>query len=100
MKKQIFEDYASAVAKQFHLTTQEMFTYSKRRDIIDARQMLYYLCEERQIRASYIQRFLEDYNYTVTHSTIIHGRNKAKELMAFDSDVRDMVNRILESNKS
>jgi len=97
MKKEIFDDYATAVAKRFHLTLDEMFTYSRRQDLVDARQMLYYLCMERPIRISYIQRFLETYNFKVTHSTIIHGYNKAKESMKNDIDVTNLINDILKS---
>lgn len=98
MKKQIFDDYATAVAKTFHLTLDEMFTSSRRGDIVDARQMLYYLCMERPIRISYIQRFLESYDFKVTHSTIIHGYNKAKDLISNDTDVNDLVQEILKNN--
>jgi|TARA_B100000780_G_C21117335_1_gene452171 chromosomal replication initiation ATPase DnaA len=97
MKKQIFDDYATAVAKAFDLTLDEMFTSSRRGDIVDARQMLYYLCMERPIKISYIQRFLEAYDFKVTHSTIIHGYNKAKELIKIDTDVNDMVQKILKN---
>ena len=100
MKKQIFNDYAEAVAQQFHLTLDEMFTTSKRRDIVDARQVLYYLCIERQIKVSYIKRFLEPYNFKVEYSTILHGFKRAKKLIEEDSDVKDMILRILESNKA
>ena len=98
MKKQIFDDYATAVAKTFHLTLDEMFTSSRRGDIVDARQMLYYLCMERPIRISYIQRFLESYDFKVTHSTIIHGYNKAKDLISNDTDVNNLVQEILKNN--
>ncbi|MCP4551871.1 MAG: hypothetical protein GY834_07505 [Bacteroidetes bacterium] len=98
MKKQIFDDYATAVAKKFHLTLDEMFTSTRRGDIVDARQMLYYLCMERPIRISYIQRFLETYDFKVTHSTIIHGYNKAKDLISNDTDVNDLVQEILKDN--
>ena len=97
MKKDIFDSYAQAIAKQFHLTLDQMFTKTKRREMVDARQMLYYLCMERPIRISYIQRFLETYNFKVTHSTIIHGYNKAKESMKNDTDVTNLINDILKS---
>ena len=42
MKKQVFNNYADAIAKQFHLSLDEIFTKTKRRDIVDARQMLYW----------------------------------------------------------
>ena len=75
-----------------------MFTSTRRGDIVDARQMLYYLCMERPIRISYIQRFLESYDFKVTHSTIIHGYNKAKDLISNDTDVNDLVQEILKDN--
>ena len=56
--------------------------------------MLYYLCMERPIRISYIQRFLEDNGYSVAHSTIIHGYKKAKEMIESDKDFKDVVNMI------
>ena len=94
MKKDIFDAYATAIAKQFHLTLDQMFNKTKRREIVDARQMLYYLCMERPIRISYIQRFMEDQGHSVAHSTIIHGYKKAKELIDKDQDFQDVVTQI------
>tara|TARA_R110001583_G_scaffold108390_1_gene257130 strand:- start:975 stop:1277 length:303 start_codon:yes stop_codon:yes gene_type:complete len=94
MKKDIFEIYANAVAKQFHLNLDQMFSDTRRRDIVDARQMLYYLCMERPIRVSYIQRFLSEHGYEVYHSTILHGYKKAKELIDKDQDYQQVVQEI------
>lgn len=58
MKKKIFDKYAHAIAEQFHLTLDEMFDKSRRRDLVDARQLLFYLCLERPIRVSYVQKFM------------------------------------------
>ena len=58
--------------------------------------MLYYLCMERPIRISYIQRFLEDNGYSVSHSTIIHGYKKAKDLIESDKDFEDAINEVLD----
>ncbi len=94
MKKHIFDAYAEAVAKQFHLTLDQMFTKTKRREIVDARQMLYYLCMERPIRISYIQRFMEENGHNISHSTIIHGYKKAKQMIDKDKDFQDVVEKI------
>tara|TARA_B100001094_G_C18152529_1_gene784491 strand:- start:409 stop:702 length:294 start_codon:yes stop_codon:yes gene_type:complete len=91
MKKDIFEQYANAIASQFHLTMDQMFDRTKKREIVDARQMLYYLCMERPIRISYIQRFMEEQGYSVCHSTIIHGYKKAKALIDTDKDFQKLI---------
>ncbi len=94
MKKEIFDRYTNAIAKQFHLTLDEMFENSKKRDIVDARQMLYYACMERPIRLSYIKKFLAEYGYDVQHSTIIHGYKQAKNLIDEDPDFKKMIEEI------
>ncbi|NKC02123.1 MAG: hypothetical protein GKR90_26990 [Pseudomonadales bacterium] len=86
MKKKIFMQYADAVAEQFHLSLDQMFEKSKRRECVDARQMLYYLCMERPIRVSYIQRFMEEEGLALCHSTIIHGYKRAKKIIESDKD--------------
>ena len=94
MRKHIFDDYAKAIAEQFHLTLDQMFIKTKKREVVDARQMLYYLCMERPIRISYIQRFMEAQGLGVSHSTIIHGYKKAKEMIDTDVDYKQVVNKL------
>ena len=97
MKREVFIAYANSVAEQFHLSMEEMFEKTKKRENVDARQILYYLCMERPIRISYIQRFMEDHGHPVSHSTIIHGYKKAKELIDNDSDYHEILKKA-ESN--
>ena len=96
MKRDIFDVYATAIAKKFHITLDEMFAKNRRRDIVDARQMLYYLCMERPIRVSYIKRFMEEHGHTVTHSNIVMQYKKAKKLIDNDSDFKNLINDILD----
>jgi chromosomal replication initiation ATPase DnaA len=100
MKKNIFDQYATAIAKQFHLSLDQMFSPTKRRDIVDARQMLYYLCMERPIRISYIRRFMEDQGCAVQHSTIMHGYKRATEMIQEDPDYKQVVKEITNENVS
>ena len=99
MKKQIFDDYATAVAEKFHLTLDEMFTSGRKQHIVDARQILYYVCMERPIRIANIKRFLKTYDFDVTHPTILHGYEKAKKMIKEDEDVSELINEILNNNK-
>ena len=64
----------------FHITLDEMFDKTRKRECVDARQMLYYLCMERPIRISYIQRFMAEHGHQLYHSTIIHGYKKSEGL--------------------
>ena len=96
MKKEIFNNYATAISQQFHLNLDDIFTKSRKREGVDARQMLYYLCMERPIRVAYIKRFMADAGLDVHITTIIHGYKKAKELIDNDSDYNHMIDSINE----
>lgn len=92
MKKEIFDKYSQAVANQFHLTLDEMFSKTKRQDIVEARHILYYLCKERPIRISLIKQFLQEKGYNITHTNITYGYNQAKKMIEEDSDYKNLIN--------
>jgi chromosomal replication initiation ATPase DnaA len=94
MKKIIFDKYAKAVAKAFHLEMDKLFEKSKRRNQVDARQILYLLCMERPIRLTFIKSYLEEHGYTVPMSSILHGYERAKLLVDEDPDYRILVEEI------
>ena len=94
MKKEIFNRYATEVAKEFHLTLDEMFEGTRSRECVDARFLLYYLCMERPIRPSYIQKYLKEKGLDVCHSTILHGYKKAQVLVDSDPDYKSLAKQI------
>jgi len=83
----IFKQYRSQVSELFDINEEEIFTKSKRRDIVDARQLLYFLCSERPMRVRYIKQYMDDNGYSVGHSTIIHGIKLVKERLSYDEDL-------------
>jgi chromosomal replication initiation ATPase DnaA len=91
MKEKIFEYYANSIASQFNISLEEMFTQTKKSHIVDARQLLYFLCIERPIKISYLQSFLEYHGYIVTHSTIDYGYKQSKKLIESDPDFKKMI---------
>tara|TARA_Y100001938_G_C7992408_1_gene380170 strand:+ start:304 stop:600 length:297 start_codon:yes stop_codon:yes gene_type:complete len=94
MKKPIFDKYAHAVAKAFHLELDSLFEKSKRRNLVDARQILYLLCMERPIRLTFIKQYLEEHGYDVPMSSILHGYERAKKLISEDRDYKEMIDKI------
>ena len=42
----------------------------------------------------YIQTYLKERGYAVSHSTIIHGTNRAKDLVNGDTDLSTMITNI------
>ncbi len=96
MKRTIFNNYVKAVSDRFGITKEQMFEKTKKRELVDARQILYYLCSERPITIGYIQTYMKDAGFPVSHSTIIHGIKRATELVNNDPDLAHMMNNIEE----
>mgnify|MGYP003114168717 CR=1 FL=1 len=91
----IFSMYVSHVCDAYSISPDDLFVKSKRRDIVDARQLLYFLCSESLMRIRYIQQYMEENGYRVGHSTIIHGIKQVKEKKKNDSIFDKVSNRIL-----
>lgn len=99
MKQEVFGKYVEKVSSQFEITKDEMFSRSKKREYVDARQLLFYLCSIRPMRLNYIQKYLEEYGYKTQHSSIIHGIDAVKKRMEDDSDYLRIIDSISNSVK-
>ena len=97
MKREIFNKYVEAVADKFGFTEEELFKTTKKRETVDARQIVYWLCADRNMSVGYIQNYLASKGFGVSHSTIIHGKRRANQLIAEDVDLSRIVNDIKRS---
>jgi chromosomal replication initiation ATPase DnaA len=90
MNQRIFDKYATQVAEAYGLTMAQMFEKTKQRAVVDARQLLFYLCRIRPMRPVYIQRHLEAAGYFTSHSAILHGISQAKKRIEKERDLADI----------
>ena len=86
MKAEIFNTYATAIAEEFNITEEDLFTKSKRRQIVDARYLLYFACFNRPMRVVYIQEYMRERGYKVAHSNVIHGIGEIEKRLEYDRD--------------
>ena len=95
MKKNIFEQYVKAIINLFSITEEELFTKSKRKDLTDARFLLYYLCYNRPMKIRYIQDYMAWKGYVIGHSSIIHGINEVKKNIELDTDYKNICQELI-----
>jgi chromosomal replication initiator protein len=91
MKQDVFNQYVERVAELFSISKEDVFSKSKRRDYVDARHLLYYLCSKRPMQITYIQKYMNDAGYKIQHSSIIHGINSVEQKMLDDRDYVSIV---------
>lgn len=94
MKQDIFNQYVERVADLFGITKEDIFSKSKKREFVDARHLVYYLCSKRPMQIMYIQKFMNESGYDIKHSSIIHGISAVEQKISQDKDyvsiVKDM----------
>lgn len=86
MKHDVFNQYVERVADLFSISKDDIFSKSKKRELVDARHLLYYLCSKRPMQITYIQKYMNDAGYDIKHSSIIHGISAVETKIAGDKD--------------
>ena len=94
MKKEIYNQYKIEIVRMFRLKDGEILSKTKRRDIVDARNMLYYLCATRPMRVRDIQEYIKEYGYSIGHSSIVQGIKNMSDRIESDKDYVAIVKKI------
>jgi hypothetical protein len=98
MKKILFNQLLDRVVKAFSMKDPNaVFMRTKRQDIVDARQLLYYLCSVRGISLADILRFMEENGLPIKHPAVINGIRKVQEKVINDQDYKLIVDKIQKS---
>lgn len=67
---------------------------TKRADVSEARQLLYYLCYIRPMKFSEIQKYMIEEGYDPRHTPIIRGVKSVEAKVESDRDYKSIVERI------
>jgi chromosomal replication initiation ATPase DnaA len=94
MKQEVFNQYVERVTDLFGITKEVLFSKTKKRAVVDARQLIYYLCAKRPMQITYIEKYMVDAGYDITHSSIIHGISAVEKRIAEDKDYVSVVKEV------
>jgi chromosomal replication initiation ATPase DnaA len=91
MKEDVFNQYVERVTNLFGITKEEFFLKCKKRNIVDARHLVYYLCAQRPIKTTYIKKFMGDNGYDIVPSAIAHGIKIIEFRVEKDRDYQSII---------
>jgi len=94
MKEEVFNQYADRVAKLFGITKEQLFSQTKKREIVDARQLLVYLCYNRKMRLITIKIFMDNNGYKTHNHTIAHCVKIINKKISEDRDYQTIISNI------
>ena len=84
MKQDVFNQYVERVTTMFNISKEDFYSKTKKREFVDARHLVYYLCSKRPMQITYIQRYMNEAGSSVKHSSIIHGITAVEQRIADD----------------
>lgn len=94
MKSDVFNQYVDRVSDLFSIKKDDLFSKSKKRELVDARHLIYYLCANRPMQITYIQKYMQENGYKIQHSSVIHGINSIKSKVNEDKDYETIIKEI------
>jgi len=94
MKKELFNRFVEEILVLFRLTREELFRKDKDNNIVDARQMLYYLCHGKRMNYLQIEKFMAENGYIIKYNSITHGIKSMEKKMVKDADYRKIIERL------
>jgi chromosomal replication initiation ATPase DnaA len=86
MKQDVFNQYVERVTNMFNISKEDFYSNIKKREFVDARHLVYYLCSKRPMQITYIQRYMNDAGSNVKHPSIIHGISAVEQRILDDKD--------------
>ena len=86
MKHDIFNKYVDKIVEHFSIDREELFSKCKKKELVDARYLLYYLCFIRPMKKKYIENYMKDNGYDIKPHTIRYGISIVNEKLKSDKD--------------
>lgn len=94
MKLEVFNKYVDNIVELYGVKKDDLFTNTKRREIVDPRHLLYYLCKRRGISFTYLKIYMNMYGYKINHSSYKNSITYAENRIAEDEDYLYVVKKI------
>ena len=94
MKQELLNRYTTEVCRVFGVEEKDLFKKNKKSDLVDARYLIYYLCSDKNMKLTYIQKYMKKNGYDIPHSTIHYGIQQVKKKVHFDRDYRVVIDKI------
>lgn len=91
MKSEIFNNYLDNITRLYAIPREFILSKNKKREVVDARHMLYYMCFNRNMTIGYIQRYMDSNGYAIGHSSIIHGIKSIETKLQEDTDYKQLI---------
>ena len=95
VKRKIFDKYVGMVEEALEISKEEIFTKTRKRENVEARDLLFYLCSMRNMRGNFILARCRENGLELDDSQVSRGKNKIEGLKDSDADWKELVNKLV-----
>ena len=95
MKRKIFDKYIDLVGDVLEISKEDIFTKTRKRENVEARDLLFYLCSQRNMRGNFILERCKENGLDLDDSQISRGKAKIEDLIKSDPDWKELVNNLV-----
>ena len=95
MNKALFEKILKAILNYYSISRYELYEPSKMPDVVNARYLLFYICELKGISNSRLQKLLEEDGFDMTYATIFRGVKAIKKRIEENEDYKKILNHVI-----
>jgi chromosomal replication initiation ATPase DnaA len=94
MKEEVFNQYVERVCILFNISKEEFFSKSRKRNFVDARHLVFFLCSRRNILVVSVADFMKKNGHEIFRTSVTHGIKSVTKKLEEDRDYKDIVNDI------
>ena len=94
MKEYIYRQFLDNILSHLGIPESSLFSKTQERGMVEARQLLYYLCKKKGMRLSEIKLYMEKDGFYIKQQTIGHGVKKVQNTISNDPDYRVIISKL------
>lgn len=94
MKKNVLIQYVNRICNLFDIKEEDFFSKSKKRTLVDARHLFFFLCSRRNILVVYMVEFMNENGHDVFRTSVTHGIKSVAKKIEEDKDYKTIVQEI------
>lgn len=94
MNNVIFDKYVDEVCNLFSIKKEELFSKVRTKHVVEARQMVFYLCYNRPMGLNLIKSYTLSSGLNIAHTSILHGIRSIGHKRSVSRDYDSAINRI------
>jgi|TARA_R100000084_G_scaffold100021_1_gene54593 chromosomal replication initiation ATPase DnaA len=96
MKYKLFKKFIERILEHMEINHADLFEKSRKKSVVEARQLLYYLCTKRGMRPTEIKDYMSREGHSLEHTTILHGIKEITSTIENDKDFELIANSIMQ----